>query len=164
MKLLCSIFAVLLAASSGSAQEKLHAKVTKEQATKTVLEQFKNATVESSELEREEGKLIWSFDLKIQGTTKEVWVDAETGAVIKTEEESAEKEKAEQISEKAEKAALKKVPGTVEKRDVKQVNGKKIYSFEIKKADGKTVEVDVNAKTNTVIRVEQEEAKEKEKE
>jgi hypothetical protein len=60
--------------------------------------------IKSSELEKENGKLIYSFDIRnSKGTITEVTVDAYTGAVISTEEESAEKEAAEKQAEKAEK-------------------------------------------------------------
>jgi uncharacterized membrane protein YkoI len=165
MKSLIAVLAFLLIVTSSFAQTKKDAKITKEQATKVTLEQFKDATIQSSELEKEEGKLIWSFDLKVGEKTKEVWVDANTGKVIKTEEESSVKEKEEQVSDKAEKVALKKVPGEVIKKEVKKEKGKMIYSFEIKKKDGKIFEVEVDAKTNKVLKVEAEEAeKDKEKE
>jgi uncharacterized membrane protein YkoI len=158
MKSLIAVLVCMLFVSTSFTQKKMESKITKEQATKIALEQFKDAIVQSSELEKEEGKLIWSFDLKVGETTKEVWVNANTGKVIKAEEESAVKEKEEQVSDKAEKAALKKVPGEIIKKEVKKEKGKTIYSFEIKTKDGKIVEVDVNAKTNKVLKVEAEEA------
>jgi uncharacterized membrane protein YkoI len=165
MKPFVAILVCLLAVSACFAQKKLNAKITKEQATKVVLEQFKDATVKSAELEKEENKVIWSFDLKIGEGIKEVWVDANTGKIIKTEEESAVKEKEEQIPEKAEKAALKKVPGKIVEKTVLSENGKTIYAFEIKAKSGKTVEVKVDAKTNKVLKVEEEkEEKEDEEE
>jgi hypothetical protein len=88
-----------------SAQETPKAKITKAQATKIVLERFKGGKITDAELEKEEGKLVWSFDIKVGKVTKEVWVDAQTGLVVKTETESAAKEKAEA---KADKAAKKK--------------------------------------------------------
>jgi uncharacterized membrane protein YkoI len=165
MKSIIIVLTFLFVVSPSFSQKKSESKITKEQATKTILEQFKDASIQESELEKENGKLIWSFDLKIGDAIKEVWVDANTGKIIKTEEESAAKEKKEQVSEKAEKAALKKVSGEIIKKEVKKDNGKTIYSFEIKKKDGKIVEVDVNAKTNKVLKVEAEDAtKDEEKE
>ena len=46
--------------------------------------------VEGEELEKEKGKLVYSFDIRNdRGTISEVWVDAKTGKVIKVEEENA---------------------------------------------------------------------------
>ncbi|MBA3646158.1 MAG: PepSY domain-containing protein [Gemmatimonadaceae bacterium] len=82
------------------------AKVSKEAATTTALARVPGATVSSSELEREHGKLLWSFDLKTAGKTgiDEVQVDAMTGAVIgKTVHESPKTEKKEARQEAKEK-------------------------------------------------------------
>lgn len=58
----------------------------------------------SSELEKEHGKWIYSFDiLNKEGKIMEVEIDAYTGAVIAVEEETPEKEAAEKAQEKAEK-------------------------------------------------------------
>jgi len=66
--------------------------------------------IESEELEREEGKLVWSFDIRTSNKTiTEVWVDANDGKIVKTELETPAKERAEQRKEAAEKkATLKK--------------------------------------------------------
>lgn len=46
--------------------------------------------VENEELEKEKGKLVYSFDIRNnKGTISEVWVDAKTGKVVKVEEEDA---------------------------------------------------------------------------
>jgi len=46
--------------------------------------------VQSSELEEEKGKLVWSFDIATPGTKDitEVLVDALTGQVVSTEKET----------------------------------------------------------------------------
>lgn len=51
-------------------------------------------TVAAREIEDEDGKLIYSFDMKVPGRTgiEEVNVDARTGAVIGVEHESPAKE------------------------------------------------------------------------
>lgn len=83
------------------------AKVTKKVATATALAQVPGARVQSSEIERENGKLIYSFDLKVKGKAgiEEINVDALTGAVIAHEHEGAKAEKKEAAQEK--KAILK---------------------------------------------------------
>jgi uncharacterized membrane protein YkoI len=54
------------------------------QAKKTALAKVPKGTIKSSELERENGRLIWSFDIAKSGTRNitEVQVDAKTGKVI----------------------------------------------------------------------------------
>lgn len=146
MKHLTLTLAIFLALQLSIAQEKLQTKITKGQATKTALELVKGGTIKSSELEKEGSILVWSFDIELNKTIKEIWIDANTGAVVKTETETAAKEKEEKIIEKAEKAALKKVAGEVVKKETKKEKGKTVYSFEIKDKNGKVFEVDVNAK------------------
>ncbi len=89
-------FAAVLAAGCATDQAKLQAeaKISKEAATQTALGQVPHGTVKESELEREHGKLIWSFDMATPGTTDitEVNVDAITGQVISTSKESPESE------------------------------------------------------------------------
>ncbi|HEY0429949.1 MAG TPA: PepSY domain-containing protein [Pyrinomonadaceae bacterium] len=60
--------------------------------------------IEGSELEKEAGKWIYSFDIRNKkGTISEVWVNAFTGKVIKIEEENAKAESKEKREEKMEK-------------------------------------------------------------
>ena len=60
------------------------AKISLDAATATALAKVPGSTVKSHELEREKGKLIYSFDMKIAGKAgiEEVAVDAMTGDVI----------------------------------------------------------------------------------
>lgn len=65
--------------------------------------------VQSAELEREKGKLVYSFDIRIsKGAIREVWVDAYTGKVLSVKTESAQEERAERENEKREKLNGKK--------------------------------------------------------
>jgi uncharacterized membrane protein YkoI len=146
------LFFVVLAPAA--AQKKGATELTKEQATKVVREQYKNAVILESELETEHGVKVWSFDLKTDKTITEVWVDAHTGKIVKTEKESAAAEKNEKAVEAAEKAALKEVPGTVVATGQETKKGVIMYTFEITKADGTSYEVEVNGKTNKVTEVE----------
>ena len=81
------------------------AKVSKADAEKTALAKVPNGTVKEGELEKEKGKLIWSFDLTTPDTKDitEVNVDAITGDVIAVEKESAESEAKEAAGEKGKK-------------------------------------------------------------
>ncbi len=79
------------------------AKITKEQAEATALKRAPG-TVESSELEREHGKLVYSFDIRnAKGTIDEVQVSAITGKVVRVEHESKKQEAEEKRKEKHEK-------------------------------------------------------------
>ena len=100
MKSIATLVFLAFALTLASAQDTPKAKITKAQATKIVLECFKGGKIKDAELEKEEGKLVWSFDIKVGKEIKEVWVDARTGLVIKTETESAAKEKAEAKADK----------------------------------------------------------------
>ncbi|MBI1802917.1 MAG: PepSY domain-containing protein [Ignavibacteriae bacterium] len=164
MKIVLSVAICMFLSVHTFGQKKEVAKVSEAQATKAVMEAVKGAKIQSSELEREEGKLIWSFDVTTVKGTSEVWVDAMTGKVIKAEVETQAQEKEEYSSENAEKAALKKVPGDILTKKTEKEKGKKIYSFEIKTKKGKTVEVDVDAKTNKVIQVESDDDEKQENE
>lgn len=61
--------------------------------------------IEDAELEKEKGKLVYSFDIRNQkGTISEVWVDAKTGAVLSnTEETKADEEKEKREDENQER-------------------------------------------------------------
>jgi hypothetical protein len=87
-------------------QEKLarQAKITKEQAQAMALKRAPG-TVEEGELEREHGKLVWSFDIRnAKGTIDEVQVSAITGKIVRVEHETKAQEAAEkQKDEKKEK-------------------------------------------------------------
>ena len=85
------------------------AKLTKAQAEKIALTQAPNGKVVSSELEKEHGALVWTFDIASPGTKNitEVLVDAKTGKIVSTETETP----AQQAKEAAEdKKAAKTAP------------------------------------------------------
>jgi hypothetical protein len=70
------------------------AKVSRADAEKTALAKVPGGTIKEGELEKEKGKLIWSFDISAPGSSdiKEVHVDAISGGVISIETESASAE------------------------------------------------------------------------
>ncbi len=79
------------------------AKITKEQAQATALKR-RPGNVESSELEREHGRLVYSFDIRnSRGTIDEVQVSAITGKIVRIEHESLKQEAAEKKKEAKEK-------------------------------------------------------------
>ena len=94
-------FCLLLAASvlAGCESEneshlQAKAKINKADAQAIALAKAPNGTVKGCELEREHGKLIWSFDFTTPDSKDitEVNVDAMTGAVVNVEHAKAEKE------------------------------------------------------------------------
>ena len=78
------------------------AKISMEKAKDIALKQAPGK-IKSSELEREHGKLIYSFDITTKKGVTEVNVDAITGKVVDTHHESAAKEAAEKKQEAQEK-------------------------------------------------------------
>ena len=111
--LLCSALAACLLAGCesekcgmcGKGKLEGEAKITKEQAQQAALAKVPNGTVKEGELEKEKGKLIWSFDITTPGSKdiKEVAVDALTGEVIAVDTETP----ADQAKEAAEDAKKK---------------------------------------------------------
>ena len=73
------------------------AKVDEVTAAAAARARMPNGTIRSVELEREKGRLIYSYDFTVAGKkgVEEVNVDAVTGKVIATEHESAAAERAE---------------------------------------------------------------------
>jgi uncharacterized membrane protein YkoI len=99
------------AASKHETQKSLRAeaKIKEADARKTALAEVPNGKVTAHELEREEGKLIYSYDIKVAGTpgVEEVHVDAITGQMVKHEHEDPKTEAKEKKAEAKEKSAKK---------------------------------------------------------
>lgn len=91
-------------ASSQAALQK-EAKISEETARATALKEVPNGTVKSEKLEKEHGKVIYSYDISVPGKSgvQEVNVNAVDGTVVAKEHESAK-------TEKKEAAAAKKAP------------------------------------------------------
>lgn len=115
--------ALLLAAAPAHAQDPkpikeekpgllAKASITADQARKTALDRVKGGVIQSGELEEEDGKLVFSFDIKVPGKSgiEEVLVDAKTGAVVSVEHESPADEAREAAKDAKKKPAVKK-PG-----------------------------------------------------
>jgi hypothetical protein len=81
------------------------AKVPETEAAKTALATVQNGRIQAVELENENGRLIYSYELKVPGKSgiEEVNVNAKTGAVVNTEHESPASERGEAKQEKAKK-------------------------------------------------------------
>jgi uncharacterized membrane protein YkoI len=147
------------------------AKVTEEEAIKIALEEVPG-TVEKVELEDEDGTIVYEIEIRAEdGTEQEVEIDATTGDVVKVEaeddeegdEEQSQAELAKQAKvteEEAIKIALEEVPGTVEKVELEDENGAIIYDIEIRAEDGTEQEVEIDAATGDVVKVEHEDNEE----
>lgn len=82
-----------------SAKLAKQAKITLARARETALSQAGGA-VEGEELEKEHGKLVYSFDIRnAKGTITEIWVDAKTGKIAHKSEENAEAEAKEKAAD-----------------------------------------------------------------
>jgi uncharacterized membrane protein YkoI len=85
------------------------AKISEATARATALAQVPNGTVKSSELEREHGKLIYSYDISVPGKKgiEEIAVNAIDGSVVSREHETPKMERKEAAQEAKEKKAKK---------------------------------------------------------
>jgi uncharacterized membrane protein YkoI len=81
------------------------AKITEATARATALREIPNGTVKSNELEREHGKLIYSYDITVPGKTgiDEVNVNAIDGTIVAKQHETPKSEKKEAVKEAKEK-------------------------------------------------------------
>ena len=79
------------------------ARVSLSSARSTALAKVPGAKVKSEELEREHGKLIYSFDLEVAGKSgiQEVQIDAMTGKVVSSKHETPSMERKEKANEKS---------------------------------------------------------------
>ena len=114
--ILCSLLALGLVigtvttvvAADKKSKLEAKAKISKAAAQKTALAKVPGGKVKDAELEEENGKLVWSFDIATAGSKDitEVQVDAVTGEVVsvaKETPEDQEKEKKDKEKEKQEK-------------------------------------------------------------
>jgi hypothetical protein len=85
------------------------ARVDEATAAATACARMPNGTIRSVELEREKGRLIYSYDFIVAGKKRveELNVDAVTGKVIATEHESAATERAEAAHDATQKGPKK---------------------------------------------------------
>lgn len=67
------------------------AEITEEEAKKTALDRVSGEVVET-ELEKENKKIVYEFEIKTDSGLKEVVVDAMTGEILEVEDEENEKE------------------------------------------------------------------------
>ncbi len=161
------------------------ATITPDSAQRVALGRFPRGQIASAEIEMEHGKLVYSYDIKVQGKAgvEEILVNAASGAVESVEHESEEAEASEASHEASESEsaelkeeehgllaqatirpdsarhlAMSRVPGgKVVEAVIEREDGKVVYSFELKVAGKSGVEeVLIDAKTGSVISVEHE--------
>ena len=150
--LLATLIASLFLAPAAFAADKFSGKF--ETAMKAALAKHPGQAL-TVEAEISEGKPQYEFDIKGKdGKEWEVEVDAKTGKVIEEEQEVANaddaafKAKAKVTQEEAKKAALAKFAGeVVDSEFAIEADGSASYEFDIKTADGKEMEVEVDATT-----------------
>jgi hypothetical protein len=85
--------------STSQSATRKEAKVSMEEAQKAALAK-ESGKIKSKELEREKGRLIYSFDIKMADGLHEVNVDAMTGEVIEDTVESAAAEAKEKAADR----------------------------------------------------------------
>lgn len=85
------------------------AKISEATARATALREVPNGSVKKYELEREGGKLIYSYDISVPGKTgvEEVAINAIDGSIVTHEHETPKKERAEAAQEAKEKKTKK---------------------------------------------------------
>jgi len=84
-------FAVAAFAAQPSQDELMtQAKITKADAEQIALAKVSRGIVKSAEIEKEKGRIVWSFDIARSGTRDitEILVDAKTGKIFSIQTES----------------------------------------------------------------------------
>ena len=76
--------AASFAAQSSEAELMKQSKITKVEAEQIALAKVPRGIVKSAEIEKEKGRIVWSFDIARPGTNDitEILVDAKTGKII----------------------------------------------------------------------------------
>jgi hypothetical protein len=92
----------LNAAEETQATLKAQARITQAEAEKTALAKVPDGKIKDAELEKEHGKLIWSFDISMPKTKNitEVQVDAKTGEIVSIQVETPEDQAKEAAADK----------------------------------------------------------------
>ena len=98
-----------VAGAQSQAALKREAKISEATARAIALKEVPNGIVKSSELEREHGTLIYSYDIKVPGKTgiEEIAVSAINGSIVAREHETPKMEKKEAALKAKEKKAKK---------------------------------------------------------
>jgi uncharacterized membrane protein YkoI len=97
--------AAAFAAQPIEAELMKQAKITKAEAEHIALAKVHHGSIQSAEIEKEKGHLVWSFDIARPGThdITEILVDAKTGKIISTQTESPRDQAKEAAADKKQK-------------------------------------------------------------
>ena len=95
----------LRAADETQAALKAQAKITQAEAERTALAKVPGGKIKVAEMEKEHGKLIWSFDISMPKSRNitEVQVDAKTGKVVSIQVETPKDQANEAAADEKEK-------------------------------------------------------------
>jgi len=154
--MISTLIASLFLAPAAFAADKFSGKF--ESALKAALAKHPGDVI-SVEAELDKGKAIYEFDIQGKdGKEWEVEVNANTGKVIEENLEVADandpafKGKAKVSQDEAKKTALAKHAGDVVESEFKiEVDGSPSYEFDIKAADGKEWEIEIDAVTGKIV-------------
>lgn len=160
-------------------QLKKEAVITEKEATKSALEKV-NGEVVFTELDEDDGMIVYEIKIKDkQDMLHEVKVDAKNGKILMTEMEDNdrdddENEMDEYISDKKEEQqltkqakisekeshniALQEVKGQITDSELDMENGKLVYSIEIIDKQNNEHEIEVDAKTGDILKIEKDES------
>lgn len=151
-----------------SPEEAKQAKISLDEARAIALRRVAGKVIDE-ELEKENGRLQYAFDIRdAKGKLFDVEVDAATGAVLQATDEdddaddkddndadeilSPEDAKQAKLSmAQARAVALGRISGTILEEDLEKENGRLQYAFDIKTADGKVFDVEIDAITGEVL-------------
>jgi len=150
---------VLALALPASAFEMPQTKVTMEACMSAVLTKV-DGKVSSLKLEIEDGKPLYEFEIKTSNRqTWELECDAMTGEIVETSRIADRNDKefkaaAKVLEKDARKMALEKYPGKVTSSELEIADGRAVYEVEIDTADGRELEVQVDAATGEIGKIE----------
>lgn len=158
-----------------SAEMAKQAKITMEQAKAIALKRVPGTILEE-DLEMERGRLQYAFDIKdANGKIFDVEIDAKTGAVLTAVQDNGKEDADDDdddnestamknarmaklskgagiTMEQARAIALSRVPGTITEEDLEMEKGVLQYSFDVKDANGKVFDIEIDAKTGKVLK------------
>jgi uncharacterized membrane protein YkoI len=99
---LAVVLTVLFTAFGAGCATSGQAKISRADAERVALARVPGGIVKEAELEKERGRLIWSFDIAKPGftTITEVHIDANSGEILATEEEDEAHEQKEKSGKK----------------------------------------------------------------
>jgi uncharacterized membrane protein YkoI len=146
------------------------ATVKPDSARMIALAQVPGGKITDAEIEEEDGRLVYEFEIESQGEKREIHVDAKTAEVVTfehqddaamgaglKEDEPGLLAQATVKPDSAEKIALASVPGgRIVKREIEREDGKLVYTFDIEVAGQPRKEVLVDAATGALIEAKKE--------